>query len=160
MSTTRIYNQNNQIRTVEKDNLLQMFDFGGNKVRTVTDEDGELWFVAKDIAKVLGYRSASNATMWLDEDEKGIYITQTSVGQQKLIIIKESGLYSLIFSSRKAKAKKFKKWVTSEMLSTIRKTGGYSQQIDFSNTKQVHELLLKFSKGEESEQESEINVLL
>lgn len=143
MSTTRIYNQNNQTPKVE--NLPQIFDFGEKKVRTVTDEDGELWFVAKDVAEILGYRAASNATIRLDEDKKGVYITQTSGGQQKLIIIKESGLYALIFASRKAKAKKFKKWVTSEMLSMIRKTGGYGQQIDLSNTKQLHELLLSTS---------------
>lgn len=111
-------------------NNLQIFsnsEFGN--IRTVTI-DGEPWFVGKDIAEALGYgrgKSLNNAvaTHVDNEDKGGVTEMMTSGGKQNLIIINESGLYSLILSSKLPNAKKFKRWVTSEVLPAIRKTGHY-----------------------------------
>lgn len=108
-------------------NELQIFnnpEFG--KVRTIVI-DGEPWFVGKDVAMALGYEKPRNAigTHVDDEDKKGAPIQGPHGGGQQMIIINESGVYSLIFSSKLPKAKEFKRWVTSEVLPTIRKQGGY-----------------------------------
>lgn len=101
------------------------FQFGENSVRVIADDNGETWFVASDVASVLEYRDAYNATRSLDDDEKGTQIVSTPSGEQQMLVINESGLYSAILRSRKAEAKRFKKWVTSEVLPTIRRTGRY-----------------------------------
>ena len=108
-------------------NELQIFenaDFG--KVRTMV-KDGEPYFVGKDVAEILGYKDTVNALKaHVDEEDKtGWQITTPSRGVQTATIINESGLYSLILSSKLPAAKKFKRWVTSEVLPAIRKTGSY-----------------------------------
>lgn len=110
-------------------NDLQIFsnsEFGN--IRTVT-VNGEPWFVGKDIAEALGYgkgKSLNNAVAsHVDDEDKGVTEMMTPGGKQNLIIINESGLYSLILSSKLPNAKKFKRWVTSEVLPAIRKTGHY-----------------------------------
>lgn len=101
------------------------FDFNNNEVRVVI-KDNEPWFVAADVCKVLGLTQTTNAIRGLDSEEVAlISIKGMSRGNDDTNIINESGLYSLIFKSRKAEAKRFKKWVTSEVLPSIRKTGGY-----------------------------------
>ena len=100
------------------------FNFVTHSVRVVMRED-EPWFVAVDVCRVLEYVNVPQAVGKLDDDEKGIYSIDTLGGQQEMLIINESGLYSLILTSRKPEAKKFKKWVTSEVLPAIRKTGRY-----------------------------------
>lgn len=102
---------------------LQVFNFESNQVRTLTLND-EPWFVAADVCKALNCQPEQ--TRRLDDDEKGLHIVQTLGGQQEVIIINESGLYSLILTSRKPQAKTFKRWVTHEVLPAIRKTGQYS----------------------------------
>lgn len=87
--------------------------------------EGEPWFVAKDVCDALSIENNRNATSRLDDDEKGVSIVRTSSGDQQMSIINESGLYNLIFQSRKSEAKKFRKWVTNEVLPNIRKTGRY-----------------------------------
>lgn len=106
-------------------NEMQIFQYENNKIRTIL-KDGEPWFVGKDVAKVLGYRDTVNALKaHVDsEDKRGWQITTPS-GIQEMIIIDESGLYSLILSSKLPNAKKFKRWVTAEVLPAIRKTGEY-----------------------------------
>ena len=99
--------------------------FEGHNIRIITDQQGEPLFVAADIAKVLEYTEASAMTRHLDDDEKGLTIVQTLGGSQELITINESGLYSAILRSRKPEAKLFKRWVTFEVLPSIRKHGGY-----------------------------------
>lgn len=89
--------------------------------------DGEPWFVAKDVCEILELGNVSQALVHLDADEKGIINVDTLGGQQKTLAITESGLYALIFRSRKPEARKFRKWVTSEVLPEIRKFGGYGQ---------------------------------
>lgn len=96
------------------------------EVRVVM-RDGEPWFVAKDVADILGYSEASAMTRHMDEDEKGLSTGQTPGGNQGMITISESGLYVAIFNSRRPEAKVFRKWVTSEVLPSIRKTGYYAQ---------------------------------
>lgn len=110
-------------------NELQIFqspEFG--RVRT-TVVDGEPWFVGKDIALALGYINTKDAlSRHVDADDKGGARITTPSGEQEMTIINESGLYSLVLSSKLPTAKKFKRWVTSEVLPAIRKTGGYSMK--------------------------------
>ena len=107
-------------------NDLQIFknaEFG--EIRTVIIEN-EPWFVGKDVAVILGYADPNKAiAMHVDEDDKLNDKSASSLGQRGGWLIKESGLYSLILSSKLASAKRFKKWVTSEVLPSIRKNGGY-----------------------------------
>lgn len=101
------------------------FNFNNNEIRLIVRE-GDPWFVTSDVARVLGYRDASNAGRVLDDDEKGTHVVSTPGGDQKLTVINESGLYALVLRSRKPEARKFAKWVTSEVLPSIRKTGQYT----------------------------------
>jgi len=107
-------------------NGLQIFnnpEFGEIRILEI---DGDLWFVGKDMAKALGYTDTKNALKaHVDtEDKRGWQITTPS-GKQHMTIINESGMYSLVLSSKLPGAKKFKRWVTSEVLPTIRKQGAY-----------------------------------
>lgn len=105
---------------------LRIFAYTDSMVRTV-EVGGEPWFVAKDVAEILGYRSAPDMTRSLDEDEIGTtqIVRSTSGGNPNMTIISESGLYHAIFQSRKEEAKAFRRWVTGEVLPAIRRTGGY-----------------------------------
>ncbi|MFQ6346049.1 BRO family protein [Pseudomonas sp. R11F] len=100
------------------------FNFGKQQVRTLLIDD-QPWFVANDVSAALQYSEASAMTRHLDDDEKGLSIVQTLGGDQEMLVINESGLYSAILRSRKAEAKRFKKWVTAEVLPAIRKQGSY-----------------------------------
>jgi len=95
-----------------------------HEVRTVV-RDGEPWFVAKDICDILELTDVSQTVQSLGDDEKGTYSIRTLGGSQRMSVISESGLYALVFKSRKPEAQAFRKWVTSEVLPTIRKTGAY-----------------------------------
>ncbi len=101
------------------------FDFEGQAVRSTLINEVP-WFAAADVCRVLEHSNPSAAVSRLDEDERGISNVYTPSGEQEMLVINESGLYSLLFTSRKAAAKRFIKWVTSEVLPTIRKTGGYN----------------------------------
>ena len=104
---------------------LQIFkneQFG--EIRT-TVQNGEPWFVAADVCKALDIENNRKATNRLDDDEKGVTLSDTLGGKQKLTIVNEAGLYSLVLGSRKPEAKAFKRWITHEVLPTIRRTGGY-----------------------------------
>lgn len=100
------------------------FNFEANQIRVI-DIDGQPWFVASDIAKALDYRDTHQMTRILDDEEKGTHTVSTPGGNQSVSIINEAGLYSVILTSRKPEAKQFKRWVTSEVLPAIRKTGQY-----------------------------------
>ena len=89
-------------------------------------KDGEAWFVAKDVAQVLDYSSTQAMTRSLDDDEKGMQIVHTLGGDQNVTIISEAGLYSATLRSRVPEAKKFKRWVTHEVLPSIRRHGAYA----------------------------------
>ncbi len=110
-------------------NELKIFnskEFGEVRIVII---DGEPWFVGKDVARALGYgegKSLNNAIAnHVDNEDKGVTEMMTPGGKQNMTIINESGLYALIFGSKLQSAKRFKHWVTSEVLSTIRKTGKY-----------------------------------
>lgn len=104
--------------------IFESQEFG--QVRTV-DVDGEPWLVGKDVAEALGYENPARAIRsHVDEDDKGETEMVTPGGRQTAIIINESGLYSLVLSSKLPTAKKFKRWITSEVLPSIRKHGLYA----------------------------------
>lgn len=107
-------------------NEIQTFDFDGSGIRTLTIDD-EPYFVGKDVAQVLGYKDTTNAMKaHVDlEDSRGWQITTPS-GIQTMKVINESGLYSLILGSKLPEAKRFKRWVTSEVLPALRKHGVYA----------------------------------
>lgn len=91
--------------------------------------EGEPWFVGKDVAAALGYSDTAQAIRkHIDDEDKGVVESTTPGGKQNITIINESGLYSLMLKSKLPGAKKFKRWVTSEVLPSIRKTGAYSMQ--------------------------------
>ena len=125
-------------------NEIEIFnnpDFG--ELRTV-EVEGQPWFVGKDVARALGYgegKSLANAVAnHVDDEDKGVTEMMTPGGTQKMTIINESGLYSLVLSSKLPGAKQFKRWVTSEVLPSIRKSGGY---INGQETMSPEELMAK-----------------
>lgn len=109
------------------------FSFENFSVRAI-NRNGEIWFVAADVGAVLGLGNVRSSIALLDDDEKGVHTVDTPSGKQEMSIINESGLYALILRSRKPEAKRFRKWVTSEVLPAIRKTGSYS--VSISKTQQ------------------------
>lgn len=115
------------------------FNFEAQQIRVVKDEQGEPWFVAKDVCTVLGTKTSDLAAI-LDADEKGTDTIGTPGGPQKMSTINEPGLYKLILRSRKPQAKPFQNWVTKVVLPSIRKTGGY---IAGEETMDEDELVLK-----------------
>lgn len=114
-------------------NEIQPFEFEGNKVRALADGD-EVMFVASDIAKILGYRDAAALTRTLDDEEKGTRPIDTHGGTQTMTVISEPGLYKAILQRQTGRmevevtrefVKRFQRWVTHEVLPSIRRTGGY-----------------------------------
>lgn len=116
---------------------LIMKSFENYQIRIITDEQGEPWFVASDVAAVLGYAQTNNMNKLIDEDDKNKRVLQIGGNYVNQSLINESGLYQAIFGSTKLEAKRFKRWVTSEVLPSIRKTGSYGAPAanlpDFSN---------------------------
>ena len=104
---------------------IQVFEYQNTKVRTV-DMDGEAWFVLKDVCAVLGISNNRMAADRLDDDEKGVSLIDTLGGKQEMVIVNESGLYHIILRSDKPEAAPFRRWVTNDVLPTIRKTGSYN----------------------------------
>ncbi|MGO3089546.1 MAG: BRO family protein [Galactobacter sp.] len=106
-------------------NELTPFTYLDKPVRVV-DVEEEPWFVASDVAKILGYRSAPDMTRRLDDEDQGYAKVRTPGGDQQMTVINESGLYDAVFRSNAEGAKPFRRWVTSEVLPSIRKTGSYA----------------------------------
>lgn len=105
---------------------VQVFNYGENTPVRVRVMNGQTWFVAKDVCKVLGISNHKDAVSRLDDDERwGVGITDPLGGTQRMSAVSESGLYHLVFQSRKPEARKFRRWVTGEVLPQIRMTGGY-----------------------------------
>lgn len=112
---------------------------------------GEPWFVAKDVCDVLGIEKYRDAVSRLDEDERESVLVDTLGGMQKMTAVSESGLYSLIFQSRKPEARKFRKWVTGEVLPSIRKKGYYGTRkstSDYIDVRDVPYQVMNFRGGE------------
>lgn len=103
---------------------IVQFSFESSSIRTLGDAISPL-FVAADVAAILGYGSTKDATRILDDDEKQTVSIDTNGGKQSMTAVTESGLYAMIFKSKRPEAKRFRKWVTSEVLPAIRKTGRY-----------------------------------
>lgn len=132
---------------------LQIFNFDSNEVRTVVVNE-EPYFVGKDVAKILGYKRTADAIkQHVDSEDKGVGKIQTPGGLQKTTLINESGLYSLIFSSKLDSAKRFKRWVTSEVLPAIRRHGIYATDSVIEQTIQnpdyIIHVLTEFKKEKE-----------
>lgn len=117
--------------------FLSQFNYNNFEIRVVGTPDNP-WWVAADICLILDIKNVSMALARLDEDEKGISSIDTLGGDQSVAIVNESGLYSLILGSRKPEAKPFKKWITSEVIPSIRKTGEYSINQIRPNTDTAH----------------------
>nr|UVX56810.1 MAG: antirepressor protein KilAC domain [Bacteriophage sp.] len=108
---------------------IQTFNFNAASLRTLTDENGDPWFVAKDVCDILGLENSRKATAELDPDEKNtVTISDGIPGNPNKTIISEPGLYTLIMRSRKPEAHEFKRWVTHEVLPSIRKHGIYATE--------------------------------
>lgn len=105
----------NQLTRIYKDNQIR-----------IAEKDGEIWFVAKDVADVLGYSSTKDLARRLEEDEKGRHSMPTPGGAQEMIVINEPGLYNAILGSKREEAKDFKRWITHDVLPSIRRTGSYT----------------------------------
>ena len=125
--------------------MLSNFCFHDALVRARVDERGNPWFVAKDVCMALGISNARDAVAQLDEDERAtVGLTDTSsngVTQTRTVnLISESGLYALIFKSRKPEARAFRKWVTAEVLPSLRKTGGYGLPVRHERSEAPAEL--------------------
>lgn len=126
-------------------NELNVLKFHDSDVRTVLIDD-EVYFVGKDVAEALGYNKPRNAIAMhvYDDDKKDAPIQGTLGGKQQMTIINESGVYALVFGSKLPRAKEFKHWVTSEVLPSIRKTGGYKMP---STPEEMIDLLLQNSSN-------------
>lgn len=104
---------------------LAVFSFQSAEVRTIA-LNGDPWFILSDVTGILGFSRSRDAARILDDDEKGAHILRTPGGDQEVTIISESGVYALALKSRRPEARPFRKWVTSEVLPAIRKTGAYA----------------------------------
>ena len=142
---------------------LRTWNFEDHEVRTV-EIDGEPWFVGKDVATVLGYQNGSKALSdHVDEEDKLNNESLSSLGQRGGWLINESGLYSLILSSKLPNAKAFKRWVTSEVLPTIRKTGSYTYRRTNPNEEkalQIQEMNMRIRMSEQFLKLAEIETTL
>lgn len=109
-------------------NAIQNFAFEEHLIRVI-DQSGEPWFVGKDVCGALAIKNHNDALSRLDDDEKGVAITDplSRGGSQEAVIVSEPGVYRLVFSSRKEEAERFKRWLAHEVLPQIRKTGTYGQ---------------------------------
>ena len=138
---------NQQVRIFEKE------EFG--KVRVVMIE-GQPWFVAKDICKSLEIKNSRDVLNRLDDDEKGVVLTDTPGGQQNMSAVNEYGLYNLILGSRKPEAKQFKRWITHEVLPEIRKTGFYS--IRKPDSYMIEDKYERVKRWEEEQREADAKI--
>ena len=141
-------------------NEIKPFEFEGNKIRTLADGDTVI-FVASDIAKILGYRDAANLTRNLDDDEKGTHEVSTPSGMQNMTILTESGLYRAILNREaayvkdteaQAFVKRFQRWVTHEVLPSIRRHGGYMAGQERMTPEQMALASLKWLQSKVDEQ--------
>lgn len=142
------------------DNNLQTWNYENSEIRTV-EKDGEPWFVGKDVAAVLGYAKPENAiARHVDDEDKSITPFQGTAYETRATIINESGLYSLILSSKLPNAKKFKRWVTNEVLPSIRKHGAYmtDQTLEQALTSPDFLIQLATQLKEEKEQRKQLEV--
>jgi prophage antirepressor-like protein len=128
---------------------------------SATVKDGEPWFIASQVCRSLGIKNAAQAMNRLDDDEKGLYKYMTSGGTQEGYMVSESGLYALVCGSNKESARRFRKWITSVVLPSIRKHGGYinglealSQEAQAEIIPQVHALAQRTQEQAQEERDA------
>lgn len=138
---------------------LQTWSYENSEIRTI-EKDGEPWFVGKDVAAVLGYRNTRDAlAKHVDDEDKNTVVIRDGIqGNPNTIVINESGLYSLVLYSKLPNAKKFKRWVTSEVLPSIRKHGAYmtDQTLEQALTSPDFLIQLATQLKEEKEQRKQL----
>ncbi len=124
----------------------------------VVEKNNEPWFVGKDVAKSLGYKNVNDALFkHVDEEDKEVVKCDTPGGQQNMTVINESGLYSLVLKSKLEGAKKFKRWVTSEVLPTIRKHGMYARDEILDNPDLLIEVATKLKNERDKNKQLELD---
>lgn len=145
-------------------NNLQLFNSDRFGSICATEKDGQIWFIAADVCRALEINNPSQALTRLDVDEKGLILNESKKRKQTMAAVNEQGLYALVLSSRKREAKEFKRWVTHEVIPTIRKTGSYSlagtnQQsaLQANDVKAIAKLVAKELK---TQQEKQVKALL
>lgn len=137
-------------------NEIQTFDFDGSGIRTLTIGT-EPYFVGKDVAEVLGYSNPQKAIRnHVDDEDKGVNEMDTPGGKQPIVIINESGLYSLILGSKLPEAKRFKRWVTSEVLPSLRRNGMYAMDELLDNPDLAINALQKLKEEREARKQLEL----
>ena len=107
------------------ESVIQQFNFQDKQPIRAFERDGEAWFVAADVCSALDQPNVSQVVSRLEDDERAIHNVDTPYGPQRMLVVNEPGLYSLILTSRKEEAKAFKRWITHEVIPAIRKTGAY-----------------------------------
>lgn len=137
---------------------IQRFDFKGAALRALTDENGEPWFIAKDVCDILGMTNPSMTVAALDEDEVSRidpkdYLGSENRSNQAVNIVSEPGLYKLVMRSRKPEAKEFQRWVTHEVLPSIRKHGAYMTQQTLDKALTSPDFLIQLATKLKEEQE-------
>ena len=123
------------------------FEYNRQTLRTIADESGNLWFVLADVCAVLELTTPAKVADRLDDDEKGVSQIHTLGGIQNMTIISESGLYAVILRSDKPQAKPFRKWVTGEVLPSIRKTGSYQTGNELPSLEQGKQKLVQLKQA-------------
>jgi prophage antirepressor-like protein len=135
--------------------LTKIFEYNGKQIRTVM-VDGAPWFVAKDVCEILDITNSRDAVSRLDEDERGVVLTDTPGGTQEVQAVNEAGMYSLVLSSRKPEAKQFKRWVTHDVLPSIRKHGLYAVNELLDNPDLMIQALTSLKQEREKNQRLEL----
>lgn len=134
---------------------LEKYQFNHTNVRVLLDEHNDPWFVAKDVCNILGTDTRDVGKI-LDDDEKGVDSIHTLGGNQQMTTISEAGLYKLIMRSRKENAKPFQRWVTHEVLPTIRKHGAYMSEQTIERTLTDPDYLIRLATQLKNEKEARV----
>ena len=135
--------------------MFEVFDYQGQQVRT-DYKDEAVWFVAADVCRVLELGNPTRTVERLDDDEKGLTTIKTLGGDQQMVVVNEAGLYSLILTSRKPQAKEFKRWVTHDVLPSIRKHGLYAVDEVLNNPDLLISALMELKKEREEKKRLEL----
>ena len=143
-------------------NDLKIWNYEDSTVRTI-EIDGEMWFVGKDVAKVLGYSNTRDAlAKHVDEEDKATVAIHDGSQNRNVTVINESGVYALIFGSKLPTAKKFKRWVTSEVLPSIHRTGSYGIDTTLTPELQVliqHERMMQEQKKQLDDVQQKVDAI-
>lgn len=133
--------------------VFESAEFGAVRVAEI---DGEPWFIAADVCRALDVKNGRDAVSRLDDDEKGVALTDTLGGRQEMAAVSEAGLYALVLSSRKPEAKAFKRWVTHEVLPSIRQHGAYMTEATLERALSEPDFLISLATKLKEEREARI----